>query len=229
MSTPVLEDATEAAKAALAEGVRAAYAQEGYVDNDGDRDEGAVQEAAYAAVAPAVVGAKSQREAVAITKGDLVAAVFPSLPKRAEEWNTLADPGLASKVYSDIKSLVWGYVKRDKSGKVQQLVGLRLPGFVLCQTKVGNDQIDAAYVTDDVGCITEDFVAPLNASVVRSHRTMGRNVAMVVDRKPETATKWERLYMTASKSGLVAGHDPIKLAMEAARDNGAAPSDDAAE
>jgi hypothetical protein len=69
----------------------------------------------------------------------------------------------------------------------------------------------------------------MNAAILRAHKTMGRNMAMLVVRKPEAATKWERLYNNASKSGLTAGHDPIRLAIEATRNNGAGPNDGPAE
>lgn len=228
-TTEVLEDVTAAAKAQLAVGVTAAYAQEGYVDSEGERDLGLAAEAAFTVVTKTPVPSYGARETDAPTRGAIVAEVFPSLAKTPDEWNASSDPALAVKIYGEIKKQVWDLLKPDKTGKVQQLVGLRMPGFVLCRTKIGVDHIDAAYVTEDAGCITKDFVTPLNASVVRSHKAMGRNMAMVVQRKPDAAAKWERLYKDAAKSGLTAGHDPIKLAIEAARDNGAAPDVDPAE
>ena len=221
-----LEDIAAAAKEQLAASVTAAFAQEGYVDSDGDRASSVVVEAAYAAVSDSPVDSKGQREAKGLTRLVAVATVFPSLAKTPTEWNAEPDPGLAEKTHGEVAKLVWEFLKPDRSGKVQQLVGLRMPGFVLCRTKVGVNNLDAVYVTDDVGCITEDFTTPLNASILRANRTMGRNMAMVVDRLPETATKWERLYKNANKKGLEAGLVPLDMALEAARNNGNPGGDD---
>lgn len=222
----IMLDAAEMAKAALKAGVTEAYAREGYVDDEGERDNDALAEAAFAAVEGAVAGGLSQRETTASSRGTVVAKLFPSLPKTAEEWNAQTDPALAVKVYSEIWKTVWDLLKMDKSGKVQQLVGLRHPGFVLCRTKIGADQNDAVYISEDQGCITADFVTPLNASIVRANKTMGRNMAMVVARRPELADKWERLYKNASKKGLESGMEQLGLALEAARSNGNVGGDD---
>jgi hypothetical protein len=222
----IVLDPAEAAKADFVAGVTAAYAAAGYIDSEGRRDDAALAEAVFTAVEPAKVDGLTKREADAATRGTIIATLFPSLPKTADEWNAQPDPALAVKVYGEIRRIVWDLLKMDKSGKVQQLVGLRHPGFVLCRTKVGADHTDAAYITDDQGCITTDFVTPLNASIVRANKTMGRNMAMIVDRKPDLATKWERLYKNAVKKGLEAGSVPLDMSLEAARNNGTPGGDD---
>lgn len=206
-------------KEALAQAIDAAYLAEGYINADGERDHTAVGNAIYPIVEQARVTAPPERTAKAVTRGSLVAAVFPSLPRR-EDWPSQPDPELAEKVDGQIRQKVWDLVKPDKAGFVQQLVGVRTPGLILCRTKIGTDNVDAVYVTDNLACIKEDFVAPLSEAMRRANRKMGNNLAMAGVRLPEHAKTFDTLYRRANKAALNAGLEQTQLMLESANDNG---------
>lgn len=205
-------------KEALANAIDAAYRAEGYINTDGERDHTAVGHALYPLVARARVESSQERPAKAVTRGDLVAAVFPSLPKR-EDWSSQSDPEMAEKVDREIRSKVWDLVKPDKAGFVQQLVGVRTPGLILCRTTIGTDNIDAVYVTDDLACIKEDFVAPLSETMRRANRRMGNNLAMAGVRLPEHANAFDRLYRRSNKKALDAGAETMRPMLESVNDD----------
>jgi hypothetical protein len=191
----------------------AAYLAEGYINADGQRDHTAVGNAIYPLVARAHVEGPSERTTKAVTKGELVTAVFPSLPRR-EDWPSQPDPALAEKVDGLIRQKVWDLVKPDKAGFVQQLVGVRTPELILCRTKIGTDNIDAVYVTNNLACIKEDFIAPLSKAMRNANRKMGNNVAMAGVRLPEHARAFDRLYRRANKLALEAGLEQTQLMLE---------------
>jgi hypothetical protein len=207
------------AKEALAEAVDAAYLAEGYITAGGERDQAAVANAIYPLVARARVELPQERTSKAVTRGELVAAVFPSLPKPAE-WATEPDPELAAELYGELRKKVWDLVKPDKAGYVQQLVGVRTPGLILCRTKIGTDSVDAVYVTDNIACLKEDFAGPLADAMRRANRRMSLNMAMVGGRIPEHAKVFERLYRQANKRALTAGLADTQLMLESAGDDG---------
>lgn len=204
-------------KEALAHAIDAAYLAEGYI-KDGERDQVAVANAIYPLVAKARVTGLQERTAKAVTKGDLMTAVFPSLPRR-EDWPNQADPDLAEEVDKAIRQKVWDLVKPDRAGTVQQLIGVRTPGLILCRTKVGTDSIDAVYVTDDLACIKEDFAAPLSDAMKRANRRMSLNMQMAGGRLPDHAQTFDRLYRRASKRALDAGLVDTQLMLESAEDD----------
>jgi len=204
-------------KEALAEAIDAAYLAEGYITSDGERDQAALAGAIYPLVARARVENPQERTAKAVTRGELLEAVFPSLPKR-EDWPNQPDPELAENVDKAIRAKVWDLVKPDKAGYVQQLVGTRTPELILCRTKIGTDGVDAVYVTDNLSCIKEDFAGPLADAMRRAHRRMSLNMAMAGSRLPEHAKTFDRLFRRANKLALSAGLADTQLMLESAED-----------
>ena len=213
------EQQPPSAKEALAQAVDAAYLAEGYITAGGERDQSAVGNAIYPLVARARVELPQERTSKAVTRGELVAAAFPSLPKR-EEWPNQPDPELAEEVANAIRQKVWDLVKPDKAGYIQQLVGVRTPGLILCRTKVGTDSVDAVYVTDNIACLKEDFAGPLADAMRRANRRMSLNMAMVGGRLPEHAKLFDRLYRQANKRALTAGLADTQLMLESSDDDG---------
>ena len=105
------------------------------------------------------------------------------------------DPVLAAAVYKEVDKLVWGETRTAAIGPVQRLVGVNMGnGYVLCRTKVGRDEVDAVYVTDDIACIRLDFTRPENESIDRKLATATRNREMLVLRQPHNAAKYAREY-----------------------------------
>jgi hypothetical protein len=212
-------------KEALAEAIDAAYLAEGYVTEGGERDQAALAGAIYPLVARARVENPQERTAKAVTRGDLLAAVFPSLPKR-EDWPAQPDPDLAEEVDKAIRQKVWDLVKPDKAGYVQQLVGTRTPNLILCRTKIGTDGVDAVYVTDNLACIKEDFANPLADAMRRANRRMSLNMAMAGSRLPEHARTFDRLFRQANKRALTAGLADTQLMLESADDDNGVDGDE---
>lgn len=211
-------------KDALAEALDALYLAEGYI-KDGERDQIGVANAIYPLVARARVEHPSERSTKAITKGQLVEAVFPSLPKR-EEWSAQPDPVLAEDLDKAIRAKVWDLVKPDRAGTVQKLIGTRTPDLVLCRTKIGTDSVDAVYVTDNLACIKEDFAGPLADAMRRANRRMALNMAMIGSRLPEHARTFDRFYRQANKRALTAGLADTQLMLESADDENGGNGDE---
>ena len=114
MSQPeqVAQEQPLSAKEVLGHAVDAAYLAEGYINTDGEKDRAAVGNALYPLIARARVESLGERATKAVTRGELVDAAFPSLPKR-EDWSSQPDPQLAEDVYRDIWTKVWDLAKPD--------------------------------------------------------------------------------------------------------------------
>jgi hypothetical protein len=194
--------------------VDAAYLADGYINSDGNRDHQKVAQAIYQVVARARVDAPHERTAKAITKGALLEAVFPSLPKTPLEWQQQDDADLAEEVDRQVRAKVWDLAKPDRSGKVQELVGARTDGLILCRTKIGVDSVDAIYITDNIACLREDFAGPLADTMRRANRRMSLNMAMAGSRLPEHARTFDKLYKQANKRALTAGNADLALMLE---------------
>src|SRR5262245_25513419 len=93
-------DMQQARKDAIADAVAEAYTREGYV-TEGEPDQQLLAEAIYQRLTSVVVQSEAERTTSSITRGALVAAVFPSLPQR-EAWPAEPDPALAEDVWMDV-------------------------------------------------------------------------------------------------------------------------------
>ena len=203
-------------KDVIAEAADLAYAAEGYVKDD-ERDYVALTDAIYRKVSQARVNDLGERESKAITRGDLVAAVFSSLPGPGS-FDEQENPDLAEAVYLTVEAKVWDLASPFHNGKVQQRVGERPDPLVLCRTVVGTDRVPAVYVTAALKCIRKDLGEYLAAQQRRIQRKAALNLAMVVRRLPEFGAALGRDYERESKAAIDAGRADLKPALEEAKE-----------
>lgn len=202
-------------KVAIDRGVREAYEAEGFVTETGARDTVRVREHLFEALRPHKVLKWAEREAKAITRGAVVAQVFPSLPG-PDQFSEAEDPQLARAIWVKVNSDLWSQLQAGAKGPVQQLVGLSMGnGYVLCRTKIGADGTDAVYVTDDRICIERDYLMPDNVKLQRQFEASADNRAMLIARQPANAKRYAQGYDSRVKALGGAAHDQLALAVEA--------------
>lgn len=203
-------------KAAVDAAILAAYAAEDCLRPDGLRDMTKIRERILAVVREHKVLSRKERETKAITRGQLVREVFPSLTA-PEQFGEADDPQLALAVWKEISQMVWGEVKPGPTGPIQRLVGVYMGnGYALCRTLVGANRVGAVYVTDDRQCIDEDLFGPENASLLRKIDAALALREMLISRRPQDGRHWATDWDNRMKSLSVTGHDRLKLAIEAA-------------
>jgi hypothetical protein len=209
-------------KAAIDQGVREAYEAEGFTTETGARDTVRVREHVFEALRPHKVLKWAERKAKAITRGAVVAQVFPSLPG-PDQFSEAEDPQLAHAIWVKVNSDLWSQLQTGAKGPIQQLVGLSMGnGYVLCRTKIGADGTDAVYVTDDRTCIERDYLMPDNVKLQRQFEAATDNRAMLIARQPENAERYAKGFNSRTKAFGAAAHDKLALAVEASV-NGAEP------
>lgn len=199
------------------EAVAAVHAHHGYAKPSGEIDNAARINAVFQIVNKAVVSDPDDRAKHAVTRVDLVAQVFPHLAG-PEEWADQSDPELAERVYNKIRNAVWGDVKPDRTGKVQQMVGAANghPAMVLCQTALTKHQIPAVYITRDLKCILLDNTAKMKATVKKAAEKFSNNLALYMERVPESAEAFEKDYKKGMRTALNSGQGIVTLALEEA-------------
>lgn len=211
---------------AIDQGVFAAYGAETFLLEDGRKDTAKVRQTVFEVVRPHKVLSKREREANAITRGEVVAQVFPSLlgPDRFSEAD---DPQLARAVWLKIYSDLWSHLQPGANGAVQQLVGQAMGnGYVLVRTKIGANNTDAVYVTDDRACIDLDLLGPEYQSFQRKFNTVTGTREMLVHRQPANAKRYAANFDRQVKALGTASHDRLALAVDASVNGEAAPDDD---
>jgi hypothetical protein len=208
-------------KTAIDAGIHVAFEQEGYVTDDGSNDKAKLRERILDTIlASGKVLARSERAEKATTRGTLVATVFPGLPG-PESVDEQPDPILAAAVYGAVDKLVWGETRTAAGAPVQRLVGVNMGnGYVLCRTKVGREEIEAVYVTDDIVCIQLDFTKPENESIDRKLANATRNREMLVLRQPHNAAKYARDYDRTLRGALSTANSQLSLAVQSVTHNG---------
>ena len=158
-----------------------------------------------------------EKAAKAIDRGRFVSETFPALPG-PDAYQDQDDPELAAEVYDWIDRKVWDLLKSDVSGHVQQEVGIREPGLLVCRAKIGSNHVWHAYVTDDIACIKTDFNAPLAKKLEQANLAMAINMAMAIGRLPQHVRTFDRAYESASKTALESGRNTMRPALDAAKD-----------
>jgi len=201
-------------KAAIDKGIFDAFQREGYLTGDGARDMTKIRERIFAIVSANKVFDRHERQDKAVTRGELIAQVFPGLPG-PDAWSEQTDPLLAEAVHGALdQKFVWGETKTDATSPLQRMVGMNMGnGYVLCRTKIGKDAIPAVYITDDLRCIQIDFVRPDNESTVRKLEMVTRNREMLVIRQPQNAARYVREYGTTMRGAVTAGVNRLQLTM----------------
>ena len=210
---------------AIEEAVTAAYEAEDYLLADGNRDKAKVRSHMLEVLKHRKVLSRGERKDKAISRGAMVAAVFPSLAG-PDSWSDEDDPALAEAVWGKINSILWSEARTAATSPLQVLVGITMGnGYVMCRTKVGApDPVDAVYITDDVTCIELDYVQPEHASLERKLRSHVANVEMLTLRHPDQ--RWLSGFDKKLKLLTASGHAQLSLALEAAT-TGPGEDDDA--
>jgi hypothetical protein len=213
-------------KAAVQQGVLAAYAAEGYLTDDGAKDMPMVRERIFAILAPRKVLAWRERTDKAVTRGAMTAAVFPSLagPDRHAE---AEDPQLAQAVWTAIDQSVWSELRTSAAGPLQRLVGAEMGnGYMLVRTQLGADRTSAVYITDDRACIERDLLATEYAALQRKFDAHLAIRELLIMRQPQNGPRYAGGFDKQLKALSSAGHDRLSLAIEASSANGAGDDDD---
>jgi hypothetical protein len=202
-------------KAAIDQGVLDAYEAEGYLLPGGTKDNTKVRERVVEVLAPHKVTAWREREEAAVTRGDLIRAVFPSLTT-PEDFSEAEDPQLALAIWTAIDSFLWGECKWNANGPIQRLVGLRMGnGWVLARCSIGVDRIGAVYVTTDLQCIERDCLAADNAQLQRLLERLTANRELLILRQPVHGHRYARALDRQLKALSSSAHDRLQLAIEA--------------
>lgn len=198
----------------ISQGVLEAYAREGMIKNDGERDMPLLRERLTEHVLQARVHARGERNGKALSRSDMVAHVFPSLPG-PDAWDEQPDPQLARSIYRKVSSQVWGELHPRAAGSVQRRVAISMGnGYVMCRYKIGNDQVDGVYITDSRDCITLDYITPENEADARARAVHTANREMLVMRQPQNAVWYAREYVKQLQVALTAAKEQLALAVE---------------
>jgi hypothetical protein len=203
-------------KTALDAAVDAAWAADGYLLEDGSRDVAKVRQTMVELYSKSKVLSKTDRKTKATTHGAMVTALFPSLAG-PDKWDSQDDPEAAELVWKDIDGDLWGLTTTASNSAVQRLVGIVMGnGYVLCRTLLGQDRVKASYITDDVACIQEDYVNPINTALERATTRSFRGIELLMQRKPQVAKAMAAGLERKLKSLQVTTHEQLTLALEAA-------------
>jgi hypothetical protein len=194
--------------------VHLVFVQHGYIDTAGEKDLDAMREVIYEAVADAVVTRKTERGENAVLRDDVVMTTFAELP----DVEDADDPDLADAVQKEITTSVWKALDAAPSGAIQRLLRDRMPGYLLCRTKVGKQAKPAVYLTTDLSCILEDYAGPVRKKVQSAATTYANHLALATDRQPQYADKFDREYKRGLKLALDAGASTLAPSLTAASD-----------
>lgn len=214
--------------AAVALGVLAAYADEGYLKEDGTGiDTAKVRAKILEVVREHKVLTWKDRATKAIRRGDVVRAVFPSLPAPPDGFSETEDPQLAKAVWGKVYGDMWLHLSVSATSALQQLVGASMGnGYVLVRTSLDSPRPDAVYITDDRTCIDRDLRKPENDAAERKIRSVLATVSMLAMRQPENAKHYAKGGNDFLRHLQVSGRDQIALAVASASGNGDEPGDE---
>jgi hypothetical protein len=208
----------------------AAYKADGYVDEQDRKDRSRWFWAMYEAVKDHMATSKRERNKNALPRMDLTGQVYPSLAG-PDGWDDVEDPVLAYVVWRELDSAVWTETGRGPAKQLQRLIGENMGnGFVMCRTKVIRDDklVDAVYITDDYGCIVEDYVSPGQAAIKRVQETEASNIEMLIYRQPvANGKRYAKAHTDNVRAKLDGAKAQFELALDARR-NGE-PEDDESE
>jgi hypothetical protein len=164
-----------------------AWAAEGYVTADGERDPKAMQEAAYAGVRKRVATSKEDKADKAITKGELYAAVFPTGPGADGKGDQLDE--FDRIVFQRLERDVWSLMQPKHGGAIQKRLGEEGSSLVLCQATIRRklDKAQAVYLTEDPTLIMEDSVDKEIKALERKAENLRKQLDMLMQRQPQLA------------------------------------------
>jgi hypothetical protein len=156
---------------------------------------------------------KAERQQKAVPRGTLAALAFPSTPSPGSPlWDE--DDEIAVEVWKYLRGAVSRLTNTGRRGKVQQL--LADDGLVLCPTKVGDDKVDAVYVTDDPTLILTDFAVPRTSKLQNVSEEVAQDFNLVIDRIPGMRKSMSTKMESGMKAAQIAAR--AKLALTAGND-----------
>lgn len=203
-------------KAQVDAGVLEAMKAEGYVrDDEGIEvaDNDALALKLRELVRAAEARTKAERQQKAVPRGTLAALAFPSTPSPSSPmWEP--DDELAEQVWKHLKGLVSRLTQTGRRGKVQQM--LTDDGLVLCPAKVGDDKVDAVYVTNDPTLILADFAVPRTSKLQNVSEEVAQDFNLVIDRIPGMRKQMNTKLESGMKAAQIAAR--AKLALTAGDD-----------
>lgn len=209
----------DVSKSVLDARIHEAFADADYLKEDGSRDSVKMRARMMEILKGTKVLNKRERPEKAITKGNLVAAVFSNLPG-PESWQDIEDEderAVAEAVYAKIVTAVWGETLPDAAKPLQQLVESAMGnGYVLCRTTVGNDKSPAVYITDNLACIRLDYTFPEKTKFEKLVLKHEANREMLIRRQPDNARAYFNDFRSASNSAVTEGVNRLKLVMDTA-------------
>jgi len=201
------------------EGVMEALRADDYVKVDGDKegpDYDALSRKLRDLVRLTRSSTKVERQQKAVPKATLAAQAFPSTPSPGSPlWDS--DDEVAAGVWKALKGAVSRLTQTGRRGKVQQL--LTEDGLVLCPAKVGDDKVDAVYVTDDPTLIMADFAVPRTSKLQNIGEEVAQDFNLVSDRIPAMRKQMNAKLESGMKAAQIAAR--AKLALTAGNDAGA--------
>jgi hypothetical protein len=201
------------------EGVMEALRADDYVKVDGDKEDpdyDALSRKLRDLVRSTRSNTKVERQQRAVPKATLAAQAFPSTPSPGSPlWET--DDEVAAGVWKALKGTVSRLTQTGRRGKVQKL--LAEDGLVLCPAKVGDDKVDAVYVTDDPTLIMADFAVPRTSKLQNIGEELAQDFNLVSDRIPAMRKQMNAKLESGMKAAQIAAR--AKLALTAGNDAGA--------
>lgn len=214
MVTVPEEKVSPIAREEITAAVEVVFVQHGYIDASGEKDLESMREAIYTEISAAVVARKNERGAHAVLQDDVIAKTFEHLPDVEEADN----PELAEEIQKEITATVRRALDPAPSGAIQKMLDARMPGYLLCRTKIGKHAKPASYVTKDLGCILEDFTGAPRKKVQSAATTYAGYLALATNRLPEHADKFDREYKRGLKLALDAGASALAPSLTAVSD-----------
>ena len=201
------------------EGVIEALKADDYVKVDGDKevpDYDALSRKLRDLVRPTRSSTKVERQQKAVPKATLAAQAFSSTPSPGSPlWDP--DDEVAAGVWKALKGAVSRLTQTGRRGKVQQL--LAEDGLVMCPAKVGDDKVDAVYVTDDPTLIMADFAVPRTSKLQNIGEEVAQDFNLVSDRIPKMRKQMNAKLESGMKAAQIAAR--AKLALTAGNEAGA--------
>lgn len=180
-------------KAAIQAGRLAAWNAEGYTRTEGEGDEehevldkpSLVQAGALYLHKNAVVKAKDQRDAVAVSRGGFVRALFSNAtPPESDQFDN--SDVIAIKVWAQLDRDAWNLTNPAPNGAIQRSLTNSL---VLCRKKLPPNEVWGVYLTNDLPCILLDYEEPMKQRVGVYGQKYAEGTGMVAQRNPAYSKK----------------------------------------